>query len=55
MTIKFNTLTRAAIRALAPKQRLQEHGIEFDRLPNGDGRFWINIMVDGRAYSPSGG
>ena len=48
MTIKFNTLTRANIRALAPKQRLQEHGIEFDRLPNGDGRWWISIMVDGQ-------
>ena len=48
MTIKFNTLTRANIRNVSPKQRLQEHGIEFDRLASGDGRWWINIMVDGQ-------
>jgi integrase len=48
MTIKFNTLTRANIRNLALKQKLQEHGIEFERLPNGDGCWRISIMVDGQ-------
>ncbi len=48
MTIKFTVLTRANVRTLAPKKMLQEHGIEFDRLANGDGRWWINIMVDGQ-------
>lgn len=47
MALKFTTLTRAKQRALAPKKTLQEHGIEFDRLTNGDGRYSINVMVDG--------
>lgn len=34
------------MRNLNPKEKLSEHGIEFERLPNGDGRFTVNIMVD---------
>lgn len=48
MTVKFKILTRANQRNLSPGKKLQEHGIEYDKLANGDGRFWINIMVDGQ-------
>lgn len=48
MPVKFQTLTRQAMRALAAKQKLSEHGISFERMVNGDGRFTINIMVDGK-------
>jgi len=48
MTIKFIKLTRANQRKLAPGQKLEEHGISFERLANGDGRYKINIMVDGQ-------
>lgn len=46
--MKFKTLTRANIRNVERHQKLQEHGIEFDRLANRDGRYRINIMVDGQ-------
>ncbi len=46
--MKFKTLTRANIRNVGQHEKLQENGIEFDRLANGDGRYRINIMVDGR-------
>ena len=36
------------MRSLAPGTRISEHGIVFDRLKNGDGRFSVNIMVDGQ-------
>ncbi len=36
----MNTLTSG--------QKLVEHGIEYERLANGDGRFSINIMVDAK-------
>ena len=48
MTIKFNILTRANQRNLERGKKLQEHGIEYDRLMNGDCRYSINIMVDGQ-------
>ena len=48
MTIKFNKLTRANQRQLAPGSKLSEHGIDFERLSNGDGRYTINVMVDGQ-------
>ncbi len=46
--MKFKTLTRANIRNVGLHEKIQENGIEFDRLANGDGRYRINIMVDGR-------
>ena len=46
--MKFKTLTRANIRNVGRHEKIQENGIEFDRLTNGDGRYRINIMVDGR-------
>lgn len=48
MTIKFQKLTRTTMRALTENQTISEHGITFERLKNGDGRFLINIMVDGK-------
>jgi integrase len=48
MTIKFKILTRANQRALKIGERLVERGIEFDRLANGDGRYRVNIMIDGQ-------
>ncbi len=47
MALKFQKLTRTNIRKVQPGDRLQEHGISFERLPNGDGRYTVNIMVDG--------
>jgi integrase len=48
MALKFAKLTRTNIRSLNPKQEISEHGITFKRLSNGDGRFAVNIMVDGQ-------
>lgn len=47
MALKFHKLTRANTRKLRPGKKLQEHGISFERTANGDGRYSINIMVDG--------
>jgi integrase len=47
MGLKFSKLTRLEMRKLAPGRALGEHGITFKRLSNGDGRFSVNIMVDG--------
>src|SRR5271163_2176476 len=46
MTIKFTKLTRSNMRNLKPGAMLNEHGIKFERLENGDGRYTVNIMVD---------
>lgn len=46
MPIKFTKLTRSNIRNLKPNEKLNEHGITFERLANGDGRYTVNIMVD---------
>jgi integrase len=45
---RFTKLTRSAIRALTPGKAITEHGITAERLPNGDTRYGVNIMVDGR-------
>ena len=42
----FAKLTRSAMRALAPGESLSEHGITYTRLPNGDGRWAVNVMVN---------
>ena len=47
MAAKFSQLTRTTMRKLALGQKIQEHGITYERLANGDGRFTVNIMVDG--------
>jgi hypothetical protein len=48
MTIKFSKITRGNQRKLPSGEKLEEHGITFERLVNGDGRYKINIMVDGQ-------
>jgi integrase len=48
MALKFSTLTRTNVRKLQAGQKLNEHGIAFERLSNGDGRYTVNIMVDGQ-------
>lgn len=47
MAAKFVRLNRTAMRALKPGCWLIERGIEYQKLENGDGRFKINVMVDG--------
>ncbi|MBE0582911.1 MAG: site-specific integrase [Desulfofustis sp.] len=47
MALKFQKLTRTNIRKAQPGDKHQEHGISFERMPNGDGRYTVNIMVDG--------
>jgi integrase len=48
MSIKFQKITRANQRNLNAGEKLEEHGITFERLSNGDGRYKVNIMVDGQ-------
>lgn len=48
MALKFSRLTRPAIRALAPGERVNEHGIIVEKQRNGEVRFSVGIMVDGQ-------
>jgi integrase len=48
MALRFNLLTRPAIKNLARGERINEHGISAERLANGDCRYSVNIMVDGQ-------
>ena len=48
MALRFDTLTRPAIRNLKPGDRLTEHGITAWRQASGDVRYSVNIMVDGQ-------
>jgi len=48
MALKFTKLTRTKIHALKANGKISEHGITFERLNNGDGRYTLNIMVDGK-------
>lgn len=48
MALTFTKLTRPNIRKIKAGQKLTEHGICFERLANGDGRYSVNIMVDGQ-------
>jgi len=47
MALKFTKLTRPNTRQAPPGEVINEHGISFERLPSGDGRYTVNIMVDG--------
>jgi hypothetical protein len=46
MTKTFDKLTRPTMRKLAAGGKINEHGITFERLANGDGVFTVNVMVD---------
>lgn len=48
MAKTFTKLTRPAMRKLANGDKLNEHGITFERLANGDGVFTVNVMADGQ-------
>lgn len=48
MALRFTILDRPAIRRLTIRQKLSEHGITAERLDNGDVRYTVNVMVDGR-------
>jgi len=48
MTLRFSRLDRPAIRRLQAGQKITEHGITVERLVEGDIRFSVNVMVDGR-------
>ncbi|MEY4683543.1 MAG: hypothetical protein RLZ25_2 [Pseudomonadota bacterium] len=47
MAVRFQKLTAKNQKALKPGEVISEHGITLERLKNGDGRFTINVMVDG--------
>lgn len=47
MAKKYTLLTRTAMRKLAPGEKIYEHGISFERQADGDGKYTINITVDG--------
>jgi integrase len=48
MARTFSKLTRPLIRKLPQGRKINEHGISFERLSDGDGVFTVNVMVDGR-------
>ncbi|MEI2635736.1 MAG: tyrosine-type recombinase/integrase, partial [Methylotenera sp.] len=48
MAKAFNKLTRPEMRKLGLGEKLNEHGITFERQHNGDGVFTVNVMVDGQ-------
>jgi integrase len=48
MTLRFSRLDRTAIRRLGPGEKIAEHGITAERLADGDVRYTVNVMVDGR-------
>jgi len=48
MTQRFNKITRQAMRALEPGKRIVEHGVIYEKVKSGDGRFEICIQVNGK-------
>ena len=48
MAKSFTKLTRPNIRKTKPDDQINEHGITFFRQQDGDGRYAVNIMVDGQ-------
>src|ERR1700722_4059841 len=53
MARTFSKITRSNMRALKAGTRLNEQGITFERLANGDGAFSVNVMVDGTSIHRS--
>ena len=48
MALKFQKLTRPAIKELGAGKRITEHGITAERTKSGDIRYSVNVMVDGQ-------
>jgi integrase len=48
MALRFSRLDRPAIRRLKVGEKITEHGITVERLADGDLRYSVNVMVDGK-------
>jgi integrase len=48
MALRFSKLDRAALRKLGAGELINEHGVVARRLANGDIRWAVNVMVDGK-------
>ena len=48
MARAFERITRSSMRSLEPGAKLNENGISFARMKNGEGVFSVNVMVDGQ-------
>ena len=48
MALRVANLERPSIRRLKPGERITEHGITAESLRDGDLRFSVNVMVDGK-------
>src|SRR5882757_4364867 len=48
MSLRFSGLDRRSIRLLKPGEKISEHGITAERLVDGDLRYSVNVMVDGK-------
>jgi integrase len=48
MALRFDKLSRPAIRALSAGEKITEHCITAERMTNGDAVYSINLMVDGK-------
>ena len=48
MSLRFSRLDRPAIRKLRAAEKITEHGITAERLADGDLRYSVNLMVDGK-------
>jgi len=46
--MNFQRLNRATLRTLAPGERIAEHGIYYEKLKDGDGRFGVQFRADGQ-------
>ena len=52
---RFEKLTPDAIRTLQAGQKITEHGIVVEKLPNGDARFRVAVMIDRQGVGDSEG
>ena len=48
MSLRFSRLDRLATRKLRSGEKITEQGITVERLADGDLRYSVNVMVDGR-------
>lgn len=48
MALRFQRLTRPAIRGMVVGERINEHGISVEKQANGDVRYSVNVMVEGQ-------
>lgn len=48
MALRFTRITAAECKRLEPGKALHEHGIVYEKLANGDGRWRVKAMIDGQ-------